>query len=299
MTNTTTEKQRGPHGRLFDAVDNGLCTLPAEIADARAAADHLAGAVVGMVPPAAADEGSLIDAVARTGDAAAVDAAVATITRSTADAETFALRRRLVVKAADVARRRLVFLVGKGADEIVADHIAPAMAAVVDRGRDQVGVFGRYGTADGAFLSAPKSVRDAWVAFRGTVHEYSLLRSARTELYMRQEDDGWDRLNWFSEVKNLETAWPMFLVGNVRNIAAPPWEDEDFTVRMAKLLSTPRAELWCPTLEQQEARWWSVFGEQVEAQRQSTTALAATRARFEHVGVRREKAARAKAAAGT
>ena len=65
--------------------------------------------------------------------------------------------------------------------------------------------------------------------------------------------------------------------------------DDDFTVRLANLLLTPNAELWCPTLEQQEERWWSVFGETIEAGRRANQALNGTRVRYEHHAVRQAK----------
>ena len=74
----------------------------------------------------------------------------------------------------------------------------------------------------------------------------------------------------------------MFLAGSLRNTAQRPWENEDATQRMIMLSSNQKATIWCPTLAEQDARWWSVFGHVVEQQRQSVIDLTSTRARYEH-----------------
>lgn len=40
------------------------------------------------------------------------------------------------------------------------------------------------------------------------------------------------------------------------------------------------AVIWCPTVDQQEVRWWDVYGEKMEAAKVSRQKLTASRAQF-------------------
>lgn len=270
--------------KIFALVDEGLIDLPAEVSAAREVVDSLDAAAKALNPPERPDAilKKLVPEVASSGTAEAIEDGVARIDAARAAVASYDFRRRLVTSARSVATEHLNLLVKQRRDQIITDHLAPAVAAAVDEARTLIAKFRPHGTTDAALLMAPKPARDAWVAFADVTRKYGALQGARASLLWANEGDLLDGHNLFSEVKNTEVIWPGYvrLVGSWQQRESAPWSDEDPAQRLIKLLE-PEAVVWCPTIAEQNQRWLEVYGEAIERRRSGEHNLHATRSRFD------------------
>lgn len=190
----------------------------------------------------------------------------------------------LTQAARDIASNNLNSALTDHAQRTITDHLAPAFAELVDGLRRDYGIAGHIdsNSPPAVVLSQPKPVRDALIRIDTNVNRYVVLRQAFHAL-RRVTDAGanpLDNTSYFAEIKNTETVWPAITSQTVPTDVPWPSQDRD---RLGWLFAHG-AELWMPTLQQQDDRYYQVFGTRLEQLRAARTNGNAMRHMFEGAG---------------
>jgi hypothetical protein len=244
---------------LFDGAAAGHYSLPGDLVDELDLVRRLEARQADREPPAAPDaRQALADAIlaavradkplpSAAGYLKALDADHAVQERAAVYAEvlearTAALETRLVASAV----------------EIIRDHLAPALAEVLREARLPAEALQPFGTDPANLIHAPADVRAAFGVLTDLAARYSAIRAARS-VFRRELTPSHDAAGIFGELRNLPDVHPDY-----RSQEAPkPWP-ADAVGRLVWLV-TSAAEPWCPTPEEQDARWLEVFGAQANA----------------------------------
>jgi len=258
---------------LFDGVDAGVFSLPAEVLELRAAVDNLAV----QPAPALTEDDVRAELTAATVTAARRGEAPPDLTplleaRRRDDLER--ARRQVIVDADARARAQLGTAVAAVADEIITEHLRPVVEDVMAKGRRQVEVFGAHGTEPAALFTAPPKVRQAYTDFTAGVHRYEVARAGRAVLTRVGAQPQYDARGWFGEVRNAEVLWPDVAAGLKTDRARPEWFGMATPVRL-QWFAQHGAEVWLPTPAQQDRRWYEVLGEQYDQQQRLRAAYQA------------------------
>lgn len=270
---------KSPARRLFDGCDAGVYTLPSELLELRAAVDHLAALPV----PSAAEEGALRQTLVESTMAAARRGEdppdVAAVLEARRDRELAELRRGVVLDAGDRLAGELNTATADRADEIIAEHLRPALERVMADARKQAAAFAPHGQTREALFTAPAKARQSYLEFTEAAGKYTVIRAARQVLERLGARPQHDELGLFSEVRNAAQLWPeQFREGRASAAAPPPWHGDSVT-RLAWFVSHD-ADVWMPTPAQQDAAWYAVLGERLERALHYRQQLAASRASF-------------------
>ncbi len=165
------------------------------------------------------------------------------------------------------------------AETIIVDHLRPALAALVDQVRRHAAALPPTPT-DAAVLRADEKARKAWLAMDEVATRHGTIRGARGVLsrfgYTPQADT---RGQW-AEVRNWLELWGSE-IGDPANygktgMAHLPGQPTDGDPR-ARLVWLVRAgaELWLPTVAEQDAKHEETYGDRLAAMRRGASARAA------------------------
>lgn len=263
------------HRALLDGADAGLYTLPAELIDQRTAIMRLGDelATTSGPDPAAAEGDHLaaLIAAAKTGRKTLPDCA------PVLDAEAAAGRAQrrvlLLSRAIELADAELGGIVTDTGDDIIRQHLAPAVADVMTAVTAASGALPAEVTAD-AVLRADDAARRAWLELADHAARYDAVRRAATSV-RRIEQPEWDTRGDFSELHNFNevTAGYTVQIGGPR-----PWP----TDTGQRLLWYVRngGRVWLPTIAEQDARYREVHRERIEQVQQSRAAALSVRHSF-------------------
>ncbi len=178
-------------------------------------------------------------------------------------------REALLRRAKEIAVNDLLRELNDTARAVVADHLQPAYAELVEKlRRDFATITDIPSDAPmSVILTAPKPVRDAAVRIDAAVARYDTLRQAYdVARRLGYPGEPADVYNWFYEVKNMETVWPEITGRMAVDPNNPPWPTTSTRAKLAWLFAHG-AELWAPTAEEQAERWAEVFAERLKESR--------------------------------
>ena len=167
-------------------------------------------------------------------------------------------RATVYAEVLEARTARLETRLSASAATIVADHLVPALAEVLEEARVPADVIQPFGTDPAGLIHAPDDVRAAHGVLSDLAARYSAIRAARNvfRVELKPEMDG---NSLFGELRNFTDVHP-----NYRSTQAPkPWPADP--VGRLVWLVTSGAQPWCPTPEQQDERWMEVFGDAVKA----------------------------------
>jgi hypothetical protein len=153
--------------------------------------------------------------------------------------------------------------VSSARDEIIRDHLQPALVRVRDAIETATKVLPAHvSTAD--LLSAGDKARAAWLQLDQAAALYDGLRTAWHALETEPE---FDVKGEFIELVNLTDIWPTFGKSNLKAESVAPWPTKTTTARLL-WLGHHGARLILPTQAERDELWWSKYGADVELTRQ-------------------------------
>jgi hypothetical protein len=131
------------------------------------------------------------------------------------------------------------------ADDIVTEHLRPALDEVMTEAVELVRILAPYGMAHEGLLQAPEEARQARVRFDFVVGRYRVLRDAQVELGALRDQPQREGGRYF-EVRNRDTVAAGYRPGVV------PWPTDDTLAKLVWFI-TNGAEVWMPTPAEREA----------------------------------------------
>lgn len=245
--------------KVFAGFDAGDHTLPKKLIDARANHQRVSTAVQELPEPVVSEWDAQQEAAA---DFAAGQVFDVDAVRRARDAHAdHDLRGAILRQAQESTAEALISTLRATADEVIAEHLAPRQAEILDAAATAVGAYREHGVDAVGLLHAPKAARDAFSAVGDALRAFTVLRRTREAVCIATDAAvEYDTRHYFSTIRNCEQVWPE-ITGRLAP-ATPPWPTEPLD--FLQWLTRPEVDAWCPTADEQDGRWWSVFGERVE-----------------------------------
>lgn len=263
-----TRMQTSALTRLVNYSEAGYFTLPASISEAWRTYQRVSATVVDVPRPENRDAAAArLVAAAAAGES--LDPA-AEARRSVAREE----ERRLAEQARDVlivATEQAAARAGQEladlAEVIITDHLAPAHAAVLDDTRELISAMDGHSRDPHSLLTAPAKVRNAYLRLSPLVERQRVIMDARWKVNntagRQAARDVSDLFALFERPMSFHPTWK--LPAQFPRLPIPTDPEE----RLIWLACDPEAQAagpWLPTIEQQDAAWWALFGEAQEKQ---------------------------------
>ncbi len=242
---------------LLAAADAGACTLPPGMVENRARLASMQAVAASALRAAPEAEMRARDAAvqALVGDPAE-DVIDAVLKGRQIDAE-HRLRVELLSEAADLAADQLDAL----PDDLTA-HLQAAFDDCLDRLTGSYAVFSPISARGGDdLLGESKKVRDAWSEFCRAVRDHGAIRTV-WGIVRATSPSQLDTEDLFAEFVNLADLWPERCEGLLPiSVMKPPWPRRSDPLDWTLWMVQHNAELYLPTVEQQDLAWDRVFGE--------------------------------------
>lgn len=262
--------------RLFQGADDKHYSLPADLTQLRAAHDRLSDLQQPAEPVHPEKLWPELVAAATRAFVAGEDLPDVSgpLEQATAARERFLETGRLHREIEQRVTEALHVGVGAVSDQIITEHLQPALAALVV---DLVPVAKALpqGASASLLITEGKALRDAWVKLGTLTDRYASIRSAQGALWSRQRVEH-DVEGEFSEFSNVRAFFPQFGATNVLAVVLAPWPDAGPDRLL--WLAQHGAQFIVPTAAERDQLWWAKHGEGVERQRQSSFAMEGYRA---------------------
>lgn len=223
-------------------------TLPSDVLRARQAAHAIEGwlAATRDDPQAqnrerAAAVRSILEAAIAGKEPGPVEKAL----RTAADQAAFrAERAGLLADALELADLRLVSTIVDHADEILAEHLRPALETALAEVRGVLEVSDEIPWTDARALArASDAVRLAYETVRAAVDRLTALRAAQGLLQRLTGEPAAEAFRVFGSIKNLHDLWPQH--GQGYPVVSAPWPTEPGQALVWQLRHG--ADIWMPT----------------------------------------------------
>ena len=269
-----TEELRLSH-IAFTGYDNGHHSLPPEMIAARDDLRRIEDLLSSVPQPE--NEFDALDRLAAevlAGSEVDTDAlATVHVQRATHEAALGILRR-----AREPAGGQLASVVCSHAEETIRQYLVPVHDKTVAEVAKCAKAMGGLPDNDASSLArAGKVARDAYLQLDELAARYSAVRQTRSALYANLGADvEHDHNGYFTAIRNTEKLWPAITQQVAPPRDATPWP-KDSTRGFLLWAVRNGAELWLPTVEQQDARWYDVFGARLEEAKRNRRALTGTR----------------------
>jgi len=166
------------------------------------------------------------------------------------------LRVSVLRAARELAARDLLF--GTPAEDVIIEHLRPALAAVMEEvaalvpkleGRDVENAQG--------FLRAPETAREAYARLSDLAYQYSALRDAQRSAGRLLDGPQVDKGNKFAEFRDPEALGVPVSTGNAREVPQPIPEHR--LARLIWLATTARNQVWMPLPAEQDEQAAAYF----------------------------------------
>lgn len=241
-------------GGLFRGAAAGAYTLPDDLLAlerrARGAVDALAAPDNG--PTLNRTRGEYHQALVSAIDAGAELPDPIVLAEAEARDRALAERRRLLVDLAEAAQSSVVAGVQAQADELIVDHLRPALDEALEGAGAVADKLGATLPTTDELLNGTDANRKAYKTLRALAGRYRALRSAQSLVVAVSGKPKDDTGGLFVELRNLPDVWPGRRAIAVNPAAAaPPWPDDELG-RLLWLV-TSDAEPWMPTAADQDA----------------------------------------------
>lgn len=272
-------KEHRPILAAFATYDAGLHDLPAEMVRRRVAVTRLQAALDALGEPPAVHrlEQDLASGWAEAACDADPDIDLTAIEEAEAANVRHQRQSRLLGMAVSEAGAALADAVHTYADEAIREHLAPALAKIVEKARKAVATYIGHGTTAGAMLNAPAAARNAYQSVDELAAAFSQVRQTRYQLLRLTGEPQQDNHGDFGLIRNADKMWPTLTdLGRIQFNYEPPWRGLETRALFEWLTANPAAEVWLPTAAEQDQRWFSVFGPRVaemQANRHGAEAL--------------------------
>jgi len=251
--------------KLVQSAEGAGYTLPPALMDAWRTYNRVKALEV--PEPAVLDaQGAASRIVSATAAGETVDplAAARQLEQATCDIQTASQARMLVSAATEQAAHLAASLADTLTEQIISEHLRPALEAVYAKTREVAAALDGYGLDPHTLVTAPTKARSAYAALPELVTRrqmiYTARRFANTLGHRKPQHDA---NGLFAELRDplaLSPEWrpPM----PIPQIPAP----QDPTERLLWVVSDAAAPAkpWLPAVEEQDAAWWRQFGEGVE-----------------------------------
>ncbi|MGY1730144.1 hypothetical protein ACI798_01390 [Geodermatophilus sp. SYSU D01045] len=267
---------------LFAGAEDNRWTLPASLVEARDAVVRLGGLAAQAWDQAPEQPHAIRDRVAAQ-IAAGADVDLGPIHTAQQAVTDHDERMALIRRAQEIAGNRLAGELHDQAGSVIADHLQPVLAELVDQLKRDFAAIAHI-PADAPLsvvLTQPKPVREAAIRIDTAVAEYDTLRAAyslaRKLGTQRETDDGY---GFFFEIRNTEQVWPGITGLFAVTPSDIPWPTTSTRDRLAWFFAH-EAQPWMPTAQEQDHRWHEVFGERVRQAAANRSHLEAYRHMFD------------------
>lgn len=253
----TTTRQLSRFRRLIDSANAGHYTLPEQVTRHITALDRLNAATL---PPMGAEgpaHHQLVDNMV----AAALAGKPLPDATGVLDARRADERAAAMVQAHTQAVDRTAQGIGATitdmAEQILVDHLRPALAETVDAGRALVAALGGAQLDPVELLRADAKARNAYFAVDDQVVRYDAIRTAQDVLRPLAGPPQVDTDLMFTELKNYTEVFPLH--AQRHRTPERPWPTERKQRFMWLVDPAHGAELWMPTPAEQDARHRAEF----------------------------------------
>lgn len=250
--------------RLFAGHDAGGWTLPDELLASRRAVDTLTAASrYGLTEPAARDAlDAATVAAARNGDPLPDPSPVLDARRADEAAQ---IVLDIAQQAGEREAERLVALAVDLGDEVVREHLRPALDAALADGRKAYATYSDVGSDAHELLTAPAKVREAFLAIEEPARRCAAVRAARGDLLTAGYQaalDQTDRIGYFGLFRNADAVWTLGY-DQRGSLNPPPWPSDPRELFVWILSGS--AQPWLPTVDEQDQAW-SAYAEATRAE---------------------------------
>lgn len=247
----------------FSAHADGIVTLPTDLLALQAGIQRLTDEATAPIPSAASAENAYLTAVV---DAACTGARklpdVAQLLEQERAAAVAERRGQILREAVERADHRLGAYVRDYGDDVITEHLAPAVDAVWLEVKACVAKLPDGDLDAERILRAGPDAREAWLDLSGLVGRYQRIRDAAAPL-RRLEQPQRDTRGDFGELRNFDE----LTAGYHIQVAGPrPWPTEAGQTT-ARLVWYARhgADVWLPTVAQQDQRHLSAYPDKQQA----------------------------------
>ena len=251
--------------QLVQSAEGAGYTLPTELLDAYATY-HRVKALEVPEPAVLDAEGAASRIVSATAAGETVDliAAACQWERATRDTQTASQAQMLVNAATEQAAHLAAGLADTLTEQIITEHLRPALEAVYAKTREVAAALEGYGLDPHTLVTAPTKARSAYAALPGLVTRRQMIYTARPLVnalgYRKPQHDVNGLFAELADPMALSPTWrpPMA----VPQIPAPT----DPTERLLWIVTDAAAPAkpWLPTVEEQDEAWWAQFGDAVD-----------------------------------
>lgn len=275
MITNPTQRNAAP---LFAGLDAQIFTLPDDVVQARARIGQL---VAAEPTPPATDEGELFEAAARAA-ATGEPLDVAAIAKHRAASNTHGLSRQVHERALEIADAHLAAVLADSADAIITEHLRPVHDEIASEARDTFAKLTGVPETAGSelLLQMGKAARDAWLRADEIAQSWVAVRNARAAaIRLGHNAETADELGYFAECRNAELIRPWILRLSRPHIAQSEADNVPTSGRARlRWYLEHDAQLWLPTIREQNAEHDRVFGERMAEIAANRHALAGFRA---------------------
>jgi hypothetical protein len=233
---------------LFDAVDNGTMTLPADITGLRAAHASVVDQLATLTAPTSPGNlSTLTDRIVRGAADSAPLPKVADIADAVAQRQATEMLANAARNAAQYLEEKLPGAIGSAADEIIEVHLAPVLATALGDLHRVAAVLAGQDLDPAILLVSPAKVREARVELDSIVARIAQVRRVQQVLEPHL-DVALDVDGIFAEMSNRTDVWPISQAIGGRNL--PPWPQTE--PHRTLWLVEHGAQLWMPTGAQRD-----------------------------------------------
>lgn len=256
------DRRVGAARPLFAAAAAGHHTLPAHVLEAKERADRIEAHTRALAEPSTTEH-TAMQAVARklvNGE----DLDLAPVLDAKAQRERYDIEAQALRLATEYAIQDAGDTVEHAYEEITREHLAPAQADVIAKVAECHATYIKYGNTNETLFTAPAPARKAWLEIPELLARWQAIRNSVAAARKAADvQPRFDERARFQIIRNCEEVWPEIRKhSNMNQGNTTPWPRDDARARLIWFATTPGVELWCPTVEEQDARWHEVFGAQ-------------------------------------
>lgn len=252
---------------VLRGADSGLYDLPTEIAQLRAARDHLTAELNRPAPDRNAARADYLRAVRAAALAGQPVPDPTPLLDLEQEAAAHTHRQQIVQRVHDELTGDLNGAVSDLAEPILLRHIRPAWQRAYDQARQAAALFLPHGTTQGALFAAPEKARKAFVTFGEHIDTMRRCVAVVDGLRLRGYKPQLDELDLFRSVADVPAVWPSLATDRrtaSQTLTLKPWPD-DYAERVIWAVQN-NVDLWLPTPHEQDQQWNRVYGERVTEQ---------------------------------
>ncbi len=186
------------------------------------------------------------------------------VAQAETDRQTTEKARAVLAAAIEQAGNAATSVASDLTEQVISQHLRPALAELYARVREVSAQLDGYGLDPHRLITAPAKVRNAYAELPALVARSTAIFTARKHVnFIGHREPQHDASNFYADYQTPLALSPQWKPpAQIPRIPAPA----DPTERLPWIVSEAAApaQPWLPTMAEQDAAWWSQFGEAQE-----------------------------------